>query len=157
MRGGFGRPSSPASTGGGYGAAVDTRTTGNDDGTFDIVQRAAGSCTRATGDLESLYWREVSASTLGVVRFSGGALRMFGLWPRLLVFEPAIGGRRRISGGMFARHPYGAIAWWADGEEVVVALERFAPRLRGPFFRAERWFHDIVGRRFLRRACGQEA
>jgi hypothetical protein len=136
---------------------MDTRTTENDDGTFDIVQRTTGTSARAEGDLERLYWREVRASTLGVVQFSRGALRMFGVWPRLLVFEPAIGGRRRISGGMFARHPYGAIAWSEDGEEVVVALERFAPRLRGPFFRAERWFHDLVGRRFLRRACGQDA
>jgi hypothetical protein len=71
----------------------------------------------------------------------------------LIAFGPTLGDRREITGGLFARHPYGAIAWSARGGEAVVSLEAFAPRLRGRFFRAERWFHDLVGRRFLLRAA----
>jgi hypothetical protein len=133
-----------------------TVTTRNADGTLDIVQRAPVPGTPSSDDLQRLYWREVSATTLGLARFSRDAIRVFGLWPRLLEFGPSIEGRRVIVGGMFARHPYGAIAWFVDGGDVVIALERFAPRLRGPFFRAERWFHDLVGERFLARLARAE-
>lgn len=133
---------------------MNTLTTRNDDGTFDIVQRASAPGSQSSEDLQLLYWREVRATTLGLVRFSRGAIRVLGVWPRLLELGPSIEGRRLIVGGIFARHPYGAIAWSAVDGEVIVSLERFAPRLRGPFFRAERWFHDVVGRRFLARAAG---
>ena len=132
---------------------METLTTRNEDGTFDIVQRARAAGAPSGDELQRLYWREVRATTFGLVRFSRGAIRVLGLWPTLLKFAPAVEGRRDIVGGMFARHPYGAIAWSADRGEIVVSLEQFAPRLRGPFFRAERWFHDVVGRRFLARAA----
>jgi hypothetical protein len=135
---------------------MHTVTTRNDDGTFDIVQRASAPVAHSSEDLQRLYWREVRSTTLGLVRFSRGALRIFGRWPTLLVFGPSVEGRRLIVGGIFARHPYGAIAWSCESGEVVVALERFAPRLRGPFFRAEQWFHDVVGRRFLERTARAE-
>jgi hypothetical protein len=61
--------------------------------------------------------------------------------------------QRAAVGGLFARHPYGAIAWSAREDEAIVALEEFAPRLRGWFFQAERRFHEVVGRRFLQRVA----
>ncbi|HEX4678738.1 MAG TPA: hypothetical protein VH210_06000 [Gaiellaceae bacterium] len=132
---------------------MNTVTTRNDDGTFDVVQRACIGGELSGAELQRLYWCEVRSTTFGLVRFSRGAIRLFGIWPSLIVFGPTQGDRREITGGLFARHPYGAIAWSAQGEEAIVSLEEFAPRLRGWFFRAERWFHDLVGRRFLQRAA----
>lgn len=128
-------------------------TTRNEDGTFDIVQWAAAGDVRAPDELERLYWRTLRSTTFGVVRYSRGAIRFFGVWPALISFGPAESGRREIVGGMFARHPYGAIVWSSGPDRTLVALEQFAPRLRGRFFAVEHWFHDIVGRRFLARAA----
>ncbi|MDX6450166.1 MAG: hypothetical protein QOH16_215 [Gaiellaceae bacterium] len=132
---------------------MNTVTTRNEDGTFDVVQRAPVGADLSSEELQRLYWCEVRSTTFGLVRFSRGAIRLFGVWPALIAFGPTVGDRREITGGLFARHPYGAIAWSAREGEAVVALEEFAPRLRGWFFWAERWFHDVVGRRFLRRAA----
>jgi hypothetical protein len=132
---------------------MTTVTTRNDDGTFDVVQRASIGGDLPSDELQRLYWCEVRSTTLGLVRFSRGAIRLFGVWPALIAFGPTVGGRREITGGLFARHPYGAIAWSGAQGEAIVSLEEFAPRLRGWFFQAERWFHDVVGRRFLQRAA----
>ncbi len=132
---------------------MNTVTTRNDDGTFDVVQRANVGGDLASDELQRLYWCEVRSTTFGLVRFSRGAIRLFGVWPALIAFGPTVGGRREITGGLFARHPYGAIAWSVREGEAIVSLEEFAPRLRGSFFAVERWFHDIVGRRFLQRAA----
>ena len=125
----------------------------NEDGTFDIVQRAHVGGELPNEDLQRLYWREVRSTTFGLVRYSSGAIRLFGLWPPLIAFGPTVGGRREIVGGWFARDPYGAIVWSAQGGEAIVSLENFAPRLRGRFFSVEQWFHDLVGRRFLQRVA----
>jgi hypothetical protein len=132
---------------------VTTSTTRNDDGTFDVVQRAHVGGDPTSDELQRLYWCEVRSTTFGLVRFSRDAIRLFGVWPALIVFGPTVGDRRQIVGGLFARHPYGAIAWSAQGGEAIVSLEEFAPRLRGWFFQIEQWFHDVVGRRFLQRAA----
>jgi hypothetical protein len=132
---------------------MNTVTTRNEDGTFDVVQRAPVCGGLSSDHLQRLYWSEVRSTTFGLVRFSRGAIRLFGVWPPLIAFGPTVAGRREIVGGLFARHPYGAIAWSAREGEAIVALEEFAPRLRGRFFRAERWLHDVVGRRFLQRAA----
>jgi hypothetical protein len=132
---------------------MNTVTRRNDDGTFDVVQRAAVGGDLSSDDLQRLYWCEVRSTTFGLVRFSRGSIRLFGVWPALIAFGPTVEGRRAIVGGLFARHPYGAIAWSAQEGEAIVALEEFAPRLRGWFFQAERWFHDVVGRRFLQRVA----
>lgn len=132
---------------------MNTLTRRNDDGTFDVVQRANIGGDLPNDELQRLYWCEVRSTTFGLVRFSRGAIRLFGVWPVLIAFGPTIGGRREIVGGLFARHPYGAIAWSGDQGEASVSLEEFAPRLRWWFFEVERWFHDVVGRRFLARAA----
>jgi len=136
-----------------YPPGMTTVTTRNDDGTFDVVQRASIGGNLTSDELQRLYWCEVRSTTFGLVRFSRDAIRLFGVWPALIAFGPTIGGRREITGGLFARHPYGAITWSGDQGQAIVALEEFAPRLRGWFFRVERWFHDVVGRRFLQRAA----
>lgn len=128
-----------------------TVTTRNGDGTYDIVQRGQLAAAAGRADLEQLYWDEVRASTLGLVSFSRDAIRLFGIWPRLIAFEPGGEARRTITGGIFARRPYGWVVWAARGDEVSVAVERFAPRLPPPLFRLELWFHRRVGRRFLLR------
>jgi hypothetical protein len=132
---------------------VNTVTTRNVDGTFDVVQRAPIGGDLTSEELQRLYWCEVRSTTLGLVRFSRNAIRFFGVWPALIVFAPTVGDRRKIVGGLFARHPYGAITWSVEGGEAIVSLEEFAPRLRGWLFRLERWFHDVVGRRLLQRAA----
>lgn len=132
---------------------METVTTRNDDGTYDILQRASVGCELSSEELERLYWTEVRSTTFGVVRYSRGAIRLFGIWPPLIAFGPTVEGRREIVGGLFARDPYGAILWSMQAGEAVVSLEEFAPRLRGLLFQAERWFHDVVGRRFLQRAA----
>jgi hypothetical protein len=130
---------------------METVTTRNDDGTYDIVQRGPLAGALAPAELEQLYWDEVRASTLGLVSYSRNAIRIFGVWPQLIAFERGAGERRQIVGGLFARHPYGSVIWAAHDGKATVAVERFAPRLPAPLFRLERWFHDLVGRRFLAR------
>ena len=131
---------------------MTTLTTRNDDGTFDVVQRARVGCDLSSDELQRLYWREVRSTTFGLVRFSREAIRLLGVWPALISFGPTVGGRREIVGGLFARHPYGTIVWSTEEGEAIVSLEQFAPRLRGGLFRVERWFHDVVGRRFMLQA-----
>lgn len=128
-----------------------TVTTRNSDGTYDIVQRGRVPAAHRPLDLEQLYWDEVRASTLGLVSYARNAIRVFGVWPRLIAFEAGGRERRAIAGGMLARGPYGSVVWTARDDEVTVAVERFAPRLPAPLFRFELWFHDRVGRRFLAR------
>ncbi|MBA3844936.1 MAG: hypothetical protein H0X39_20370 [Actinobacteria bacterium] len=131
---------------------MNTETTRHPDGTFDIVQSAPSTTTRSPGELQHLYWRALRRATYGLVRFDRDAVRILGLWPALLRFGPMVEGSRPIVGGLFARRPHGAIRWQATGSQVIVAVERFSPLLRGPLWRGESWFHDVVGRRFLTRA-----
>lgn len=130
---------------------METVTTRNDDGTYDIVQRGPVAAPLPPRDLERLYWNEVRASTLGLVSYSRNAIRMFGAWPRLIAFAAGEEERRQIVGGLFARRPYGSVVWTTEGGEAVVAVERFAPRLPSPLFRVELWIHERVGLRFLKR------
>jgi hypothetical protein len=131
---------------------VQTRTTRHPDGTVDIVQTAPAAAERPPEVLEAIYWRELRGATFGLVRFSRDAVRVLGLWPTLLRFGPLTDGARPIIGGIFARGAHGGIRWWAADGSVVVAVERFAPLLRGPLWRCESWFHNVVGRRYLVRA-----
>jgi hypothetical protein len=135
---------------------VETTTARNEDGTLDIVQRAPSRVSPSSAQLERLYWREVGHVTLGLMRFSRGAIRLLGFWPPMLRFGPAESGRREIVGGLFAHRPYGSIEWRAPEGEVLVAVRGFRPRLGGPFLRAEQWFHGLVGKRFLADAARSE-
>ena len=54
---------------------------------------------------------------------------------------------------MFARRAGGTIGWKSESGQTSVTIEGFAPLLRGPFWRIEQWFHDLVGRRFLARVA----
>ena len=130
---------------------METVTTPNADGTYDIVQSGHVATRPGPADLQRMYWDEVRASTLGLVSFSRDAIRLFGIWPRLIAFEPGGEAQRKIVGGIFARHPYGWVVWAAHGDEVSVAVERFAPRLPPRLFRLELWFHHRVWRRLLLR------
>jgi hypothetical protein len=121
------------------------------DGTIDSFQRAAGGSELEPTQLESLYWDEMRRVTLGAARFSREAIRVGGVWPVILRFGPLVDGGRPIVGGLFARRAGGTISWRADGRDTSVSVEGFAPILRGPFWRVEAWFHDLVGRRFLAR------
>jgi hypothetical protein len=132
---------------------VESVTVKHDDGTIDSLQRAAVGSRLEPAQLERLYWEEIRRLTLGVTRFTRGAIRVGGFWPALLRFGPLVDGRRAISGGLFARCAGGTIAWHADGEQASVAVEGFAPLLDGPLWRVEAWFHDLVGRRFLARVA----
>jgi hypothetical protein len=125
----------------------------HDDGTFDSYQRAHVGSTLDAARLERLYWDEIGRVTFGAARFSRDALRLAGIWPPLLRFGPVIGGKRVISGGLFARRAGGTIGWSADDEHTSVAVEGFVPLLRGPFWRGEAWLHDAIGRRFLSRVA----
>jgi hypothetical protein len=131
---------------------VQTRTSRHPDGTVDIVQTGPADAGVTPEALQAIYWHELRRATFGLVRFSRNAVRVLGLWPALLRFGPLTDGARPIVGGIFAREPHGAIRWWTADGTVVVAVERFAPLLRGPFWRCESWFHDLVGRRYLARA-----
>ena len=131
---------------------MQTRTTRHADGTVDIVQTGPADAERTPETLQAIYWHELRRSTFGVARFSRNAVRVLGIWPTLLRFGPLTDGARPIVGGIFARKPHGAIRWWTADGTVVVAVERFAPLLHGPFWRCESWFHDLVGRRYLARA-----
>ena len=130
---------------------METVTVTHDDGTIDIRQVAPVAEALDAPQLEELYWDEVRRATFGLIGFSGNALRLLGVWPAVLRFGPAAEGRRAILGGLAARGPGGEIAWRADGEHASVAVEGFAPLLRGPLWRLESAFHDLVGRRFLAR------
>jgi len=121
----------------------------HEDGTIDTSQRARAETVLDALRLEQLYWDEIRRVTLGLARFSRGAIRFVGVWPVLLRFGPPVNGRRAILGGLIARRPGGSIVWRTDGEHASVELERFAPVLRGPLWRLEQSFHDRVGRRFL--------
>jgi hypothetical protein len=128
---------------------MDTETTRHSDGTFDIVQRGPAAWQPSADDLQRLYWSEVRRATLGFAGFSRGAVRVFGLWPVVLRFGPMVDGRRPIVGGIAVRKASGAIRWSSEDGVVEVAVEGFAPLVRGPLWRFESWFHDLVGRRFL--------
>jgi hypothetical protein len=119
------------------------------DGTYDIVQRAAVGGAFTSESLEAFYWRALGASTFGLVRFRRGSIRILGVGPVLLRFGPLNDGRRAIVGGIFSRRPYGAIRWLALDGEIAVEVEKFAPRLRGRFWRFEMWLHHLVGCRYL--------
>jgi hypothetical protein len=125
----------------------------HDDGTIDSLQRADLATEFDPSHLERLYWDEIRRATLGAARFSRGAIRVGGLWPAILRFGPLVDGRRPIAGGLFARRAGGTIGWRADGEHASVSVEGFAPLLRGPCWRIEARFHDLVGRRFLARVA----
>jgi len=131
---------------------METRTTLHADGTVDMVQSASASGSLTPEVLEAIYWQELRRATYGVVRYSRDAVRLFGFWPPLLRFGPAAGGARPIVGGLFAKKPHGSIRFSADDGLALVAVERFAPLLRGPLWRFEGWLHDRVGRRYLARA-----
>ena len=136
---------------------MDTVTRHHSDGTIDVVQSGPAASTPPVDTLEAVYWSELRRTTFGLARFSAEAVRVLGVWPALLRFGPRVEGRRAIVGGIFARRPHGAIRWSAGDGRVVVAVERFAPLLRGPFWRIESWLHDVVGRRYVRRAAGLDA
>jgi hypothetical protein len=104
-------------------------------------------------ELERLYWAEIRRVTFGTARFSGGAIRVAGVWPVILRFGPLDDGERPIAGGLFARRAGGTISWRVDSGETSVSVRGFAPLLRGPFWRVEAWFHTVVGRRFLARVA----
>lgn len=121
----------------------------HDDGTIDTTQRVSAGVALDCVRLEQLYWDAVRRATLGLVRFSGSAVRLLGVWPVFLRFGPLTDGRRVILGGLMARRPGGTIAWRANGVYAAVEVEGFAPLLRGPLWRLELASHDLVGRRFL--------
>jgi hypothetical protein len=122
------------------------------DGTIDTSQRAQLETMVDAARLEQLYWDEIRRVTLGLARFSRSAIRFVGVWPVVLRFGPLVDDRRAILGGLIAR-PGGSIAWRTNGEHASVELEGFAPVLRGPLWRLEQSFHDLVGRRFLVRVA----
>ena len=122
-----------------------------EDGTIDSFQRAPFVGRLEAMELERLYWDEIRRATFGAMRFSRGAIRVGGVWPVVLRFDPLVDGRRGIAGGLVVRRAGGTIGWHTDGKEVSVDVEGFAPRLRGPLWRLEVWIHAAVGRRFLRR------
>jgi hypothetical protein len=122
-------------------------------GTIDTRQRELFAAAVDVVRLEVLYWDAVRRVTVGWVRFSRDALRLFGVWPVLLRFGPLVEGRRAILGGWFARRPGGTIEWRADGVHVAVEVVGFMPLLRGPLWRIESWLHDRVGSRFLARVA----
>ena len=126
-----------------------------EDGTIDVLERGQGDVALDPQGLEQFYWDEIRRATFGVARFSRGGIRVFGLWPVVLRFGPLVDGRRAIVGGLMARRPGGSIAWRADGEQISVAVERYAPLLRGPLWRLQLSFHCLVGRRFLARVAGE--
>jgi hypothetical protein len=122
-------------------------------GAVDTCQREPIAGAVDVVRLEVVYWDAVRRVTLGLVRFSEDALRLFGVWPVLLRFGPLVDGRRAILGGLFARRPGGTIEWRANGVDVAVDVTGFTPLLRGPLWRIESLLHDLVGRRFLGRVA----
>jgi hypothetical protein len=136
---------------------MKSETTRRDDGTVDIVQRGPAAVVASPAELEQLYWRALHETTFGIVRFARDAVRIAGVWPVLLRFAPPAQGARPILGGLFARAPLGTIRWSSSSGEVTVAVEGFAPRLRGALWRFESWFHEVVGRRFLALAAARRS
>jgi hypothetical protein len=134
---------------GAYRPSIESLSVKHDDGTIDSIQRVDIGSELDSTQLERLYWDEIRRATLGVVKFSKGAIRVGGFWPIILRFGPPVEGRREIAGGLFARRAGGTIAWQADGEETAVIVRGFAPLLGGPLWRVEAWFHLLIGRRFL--------
>ncbi len=128
---------------------METTITRRPEGTYDILQRGGARGTFTAEALQAFYWRALGTTTLGLVRFRRDSIRILGVGPVLLRFGPLRDGGRPIVGGVFSRKPYGTIRWQAEGGEVVVAVERFAPRLQGPLWRLEIWLHDLVGRRYV--------
>src|SRR4051794_37733115 len=100
-----------------------------EDGTIDTFQRSDVGSGLDPAQLERLYWDEIRRATLGVARFSRGAIRVGGFWPAILRFGPAIDGARAIGGGLFARRPGGTISWSAAPDHTLVAVNGFAPLL----------------------------
>jgi hypothetical protein len=135
---------------------MTTDTTHHEDGTIDVVQEAAARTTASPDELERLYWAAIRRTTFGLVRYRSDGIRILGSGPALIAFGPRRDGTRPIVGGLFARRPHGAIRWSAADGRIVVAVERFAPLLRGPLWLLESWFHARVGRRFLADAAGRE-
>ncbi len=125
-------------------------------GTMDSRQHAPIAATVEAVRLERWYWEAVGLVTLGWVRFSHDALRLFGVWPVLLRFGPLVDGRRAILGGVFARRPGGTIEWRANGVDVAVEVTGFTPLLRGPLRQFESLLHDLVGKRFLARVARED-
>lgn len=134
---------------------MKTVTFRRDDGTVDVRQTGPAGGATEPAALEALYWDAIRRSTAGVVRFADGALRLGGIWPAVLRFGPAVEGRRAITGGIFAARAGGCIGWEANGQEVVVYVEGFAPLLRGPLWRVESLAHAFVGRRFFARLAAR--
>lgn len=130
---------------------METVTTRQEDGTVDIQERAPAAAIPDEQRLEELYGTGIRRATLGLARFSSDTIRLRGVEPAILRFGPSIDSRRTILGGIVARRPGGTIAWRAGSEHSSVAVEGFAPLLRGPLWRLETSFHDLVGRRFLAR------
>lgn len=139
--------------GGNVGTRMDSVSVTHEDGTIDSCQRAYLGAQLDALRLEQLYWDEMRRVTLGLAHFSRSTIRLLGVWPVVLRFGPLVDGRRAILGGLFARRPGGTIVWRSDGEYTCVAVEGFAPLLRGPLWRLESSFHDLVGRRFLARVA----
>jgi hypothetical protein len=135
---------------------MTTETDRHEDGTIDVVQSTEASSSARPAELERLYWEAIRRTTFGLVRYGRDAIRPFGSGPALIAFGPLTAeGARAIVGGLFARRPHGVLRWSAADGRIVVAVERFAPLLRGPLWHAESWFHGRVGRRFLTYAARQ--
>lgn len=128
---------------------VESVSVEHEDGTVDTCQQAPLRTELDPQRLERIYWGQMRRMTLGFAQFSGDAVRAFGVWPVIVRFGPLIDGRRAIVGGFLVRRPTGTIAWRASGEHTSVALEGFSPLLRGPMWRLQSWFHELVGKRFL--------
>lgn len=136
---------------------MTTHTEQHDDGTVDVVQSTEASSHASPEELERLYWAAIRRTTLGLVRYRRDAIRLFGAGPPLIAFGPFADGARPIVGGIFTRSPHGVIRWAAAEGRIVVAVERFAPLLRGPLWRAEGWLHERVGWSFLADAARRAA
>ena len=130
---------------------VENVTVRHEDGTIEMTQSAPAGVVLDGLRLEQLYWDEIRRVTLGLARFSNGAVRLLGVWPVFLRLGPLEDGRRPILGGLIAGRPGGTIGWRADGVHTSVAVEGFSPLLRGPLWRLESSFHYLIGRRFVTR------
>jgi hypothetical protein len=137
---------------------MTTDTDRHEDGTIDVVQAVATTSSASPDELERLYWAAIRQTTFGLVRYGRDAIRILGSGPALIAFGPLTAdGARPIVGGLFARRPHGVLRWSAADGRIVVAVERFAPLLRGPLWLVESWFHARVGRRFLTTAARRAA
>ena len=110
------------------------------------------------------YWRAVRRSTLGFVRSreseDGVELRVLGLRPALLVFEPAhvavtddrVTCTFRIVRGVLARRAGGTLSLTQVGlatPELRVAVKGFYPRLGFLYAPLEQRLHASVSRRYF--------